>query len=687
MHIICMPLSLLMKLAYDITSNYGLAIILFTFFTKIILMPVSIWVHINSIKMVKLQPKINHVKAKYYGDTEKIAEEQTKLYKVGKYNPFLSIIPMAIQIILLMCVVYIIKEPITYILGISDGVVQELGSLTGITDFREDQFAIIDVLSKMNPSEYMGASSGALDAIAKLQSFNLSFLGFGLNVVTSEVMGIYILVPVFAGISSFIMCLAQNALNVLLKDETPFGKYGVMVISILISLVLGFFVYTGVALYWIASNLFAILVQVVLNLMINPWKRVDREELEKSRKELSDIQSLGKTEDKALAKVLAKREKEDYKRFFSIVNKHVVIYSEKSGFYKYFSSIIKHIQEKSNVTIHYITNDPNDQIFELAKSNEKIKPYYIGVKKMIPMMMKLESDMVIMTTPDLDNLYLKRSLYDKECEYIYVPHDMMSAHLGFREGAFDNFDTFFAVGPHLEKEIRALEEKYGTKKKTIVHFGYPYLEKLIHSYNELPKKENDKKQILIAPSWNEDNILDSCIDGLIKSLCTGKYKVIVRPHPEYVKRFPEKMDALIEKYKDVNEDTLVFETDFSKDSSIYSSDMLITDWSGIAYEYSFTTLHPCLFVNTKLKMQNTHWEELGIEPFEMSMRNKVGIAIEKNEAETSIEKVDYLMANYDKYTNDIKTILNESVFNLDTDGMEGAKYILSRLVEKAKNKK
>ena len=45
----------IMKLCYDIVGNYGVAIILFTLVSKVILLPISIWVQKNSIKMVKMQ--------------------------------------------------------------------------------------------------------------------------------------------------------------------------------------------------------------------------------------------------------------------------------------------------------------------------------------------------------------------------------------------------------------------------------------------------------------------------------------------------------------------------------------------------------------------------------------------------------------------------------------------------------
>ena len=60
--------------------------------------------------------------------------------------------------------------------------------------------------------------------------------------------------------------------------------------SVLLSLYLGFYVPSGVALYWVASNLFAILQQYLLNAMISPKKFVDYEALEKSRKALEEIQ-------------------------------------------------------------------------------------------------------------------------------------------------------------------------------------------------------------------------------------------------------------------------------------------------------------------------------------------------------------------------------------------------------------
>ena len=56
---ICIPLGWLMKVCWQLLGNYGLAIIFFTLLTKVVLLPVSIWIQKNSILMVKIQPEVN----------------------------------------------------------------------------------------------------------------------------------------------------------------------------------------------------------------------------------------------------------------------------------------------------------------------------------------------------------------------------------------------------------------------------------------------------------------------------------------------------------------------------------------------------------------------------------------------------------------------------------------------------
>ena len=685
MYYICLPLGYLMKWCWMLVGNYGLAIILFTLATKIVLLPLSVWIHKNSIQMVKIQPDINFLKANHYGDMDTIADEQSKLYKKHHYRPMLSLVPLAVQIILLLGVVEIIYHPLDYLFSLNADTVRAMADVCGIaTDTSSYQLALIEAVK-----------GGSLDGVAEfasviepIKSFDGEFLGFNLSTVPSEAWGIYILMPIIAGLSSFLMCWTQNMSNVLQHEQSKLNQYGMTVLSVGISLYLGIGVPAGIAWYWVAGNLLSIAQMYALNAVINPKKYVDYDALEKSRKALADIEALesGKKRDPKYKEHKA-REKQDYKRFFHVVNKHLVIYSEKSGFYKYFEAIIDSLLKKSNIVVHYITNDPDDAIFELAKTEPRIKPYYIGLKKMIPLMMRAEADVIIMTTPDLDKYFIKRSIVKKDIEYVYVPHDMMSVHMGFREGALDAFDTIFCTGPHIIREVRATEKVYGLPEKKLVEFGYPFADKLIAAGEEERKTHvsGPRKEILIAPSWQEDNLLDSCIDSLIENLYCGDYHITVRPHPEYVKRYGARMQAIVDKYSHLVGDGLSFELDFTANKSVYSSDILITDWSGVALEYCFATKRPAIFVNTKIKCMNPNWEKIDCIPVEISLRDIVGVSIDKERLGECPAIVKELFDRADEYEVKISEVLKKHIFNQGHAGEVGADYLLDTLVKKRKN--
>ena len=685
MYYICYPFGILMKWCWQLVHNYGLAIILFTVLTRVVLLPLSVWVHKNSIKIVKIQPEVNFLKVRFFGDRERIAEEESKLHKREKYNPLLSILPLVIQIVLLFAVLYIVKEPLTYIFNVPSNIRGLLAGQINITeDIDANQFTIVRAIL----DNRITATPETAAYIAKIKTFDLNFIGIRLDAVASQVWGWYTLVPFAAGLSSFLMIFAQNKANVVQAEQGKFNKYGLMILSVGLSVFLGLVTYTGVVIYWVAANLIAILQQFILNAVISPKKYVDYEQLEKSREELKKIQSLGDGKSDKNYKEHRKREKADYKRFFKVVNKHLVIWSERSGFYKYYEALIDGLLKKSNIVIHYITNDPNDAIFEKAKEEPRIRPYYIGVKKLITLMMRMDADIVVMTTPELQSQYIKRSIVRKDVEYIYVPHDMMSVHMGFHKGALDNFDTVFCTGAHVEREIRAAERVYNLKEKTLVKFGYPLAEKLEASYEAEPKEERAVKEILIAPSWQEDNLLDSCVETLIEKLLSDKYHLTVRPHPEYSKRYKEKLQLLTERYKNTPEERLSFELDFTANRSIYSSDLLITDWSGIAYEFAFATKKPVLFVNTKMKVENPDWEEIGETPSEIYLRPQIGHALEKTELEDKVaDAAADLLERSGEYHDKINELKLSHLFSYGTNGAEGVKYILKRLSEIQKNRK
>ncbi|MBE6583766.1 MAG: membrane protein insertase YidC [Ruminococcaceae bacterium] len=682
LYYICIPLGVLMKWCWQLVNDYGVAILLFTLATKIVLLPITVWIHNNSILMVKIQPEMNMLKVKYHSDGQTLAQEQAKLFKRAKYRPMLTLVPLVLQIVLLLGVVYIINRPLSYLFAVSEADIMTMAQAAGVnTESSSFQIALVDAIR-----------SGAYSLPQKLSwlgesvaSFDTTFLGLELTAIPTSIWGIYALVPLLAAASSWLLSFAQNSSNVLQHEQGNGNKYGTMIFSVALSLYLGCFVPAGIALYWMAGNVFSVIQLLLLNVVINPKKHVDYQALEQSRRALAEIEAQDNSEErKKVARENKRRETRDYKRFFSIVNKHLVIYSEKSGFYKYFKGLIAELLSRSDMVIHYVTNDPDDVIFEVAKGEPRIKPYYIGLKKTIPLMLKLECDMVVMTTPDLDKYYLKKSIMKKDIEYVYIPHALMSMHMGMKEGSLDAFDTVFCAGEHIKREVKATERVYGLPAKECVEFGYPLVDDLVVLGEQEKKthKTQGRREILIAPTWNEDNILDSCIDEMLESLLCDEYHITVRPHPEYVKRFGPKMNATVERWRDRIGEGLTFELDFSSNKSIYSSDLMITDWSGISFEFSFATKRPTLFVNTKMKVLNENWQKIECEPIEITLRNEIGISVEKSDVYRMADVVKDTFNKAKEYESKIDKALNKAVYNVGHADPVGAKYILGRLIEK-----
>ena len=616
---------------YVICNNYGWAIVLFTLLSKIVLIPVSVWVQLNSIKMVKMQPEINYLNAKHFGDKDAIAEGQGDIYKKYKYNPLASMIPLIIQLIILMGLIEVIKA------GIND------------------------------------------------PSINIMFYGIDLGKVPSVVKGAYILSPVIAGLSAWIMCVCQNASNVLQSEQSAYNKYSTMIISVGLSLYLGWFVSVGVAVYWVASNLLSTAQLYILNFFINPKKYIDYEELEKSRKALDELKGLGSEEKRKLfGDEKTKREKQDYKRFFSVVNKKLVFYSEGSGFYKYYKGTIEYLLEHTNITIHYITSDYNDRIFELAGKNDKIRAYYIGEKKLITLMMKMDADIVVMTTPDLETYHIKRSYVRKDIEYIFVMHDMGSFNLTNRNGAVDHFDTVFCTGKHQKEEVEKIEIAKNLPKKTTVEAGYDLLDDMIKDY-ESNKTVTERPVILIGPSWQVDSIMDSCIDDILEGFKNSEFDVIVRPHPQYVRHKAEKCEALKEKYKEYS--NISVQTDFSSNSTVFDAAILVTDWSGICFEYAYTTKRPVIFIDTPMKVMNPEYKMIDTVPINIMLRNEIGKSIAMEDAKSTIDVAREMITNADSYSDKIEAFRNEYVYNLGHSAEISAKYIINQLKKKVAERK
>jgi len=81
--------------------NWGVSIIVMTLIIKVILFPLTKNQSMSSLKMQKIQPKVQALQAKYKDNPQKQQEEMAKIYKEAGYNPMSGCLPMLVQFLLL----------------------------------------------------------------------------------------------------------------------------------------------------------------------------------------------------------------------------------------------------------------------------------------------------------------------------------------------------------------------------------------------------------------------------------------------------------------------------------------------------------------------------------------------------------------------------------------------------------
>ena len=392
-----------------------------------------------------------------------------------------------------------------------------------------------------------------------------------------------------------------------------------------------------------------------------------------------------------IAKSIFSKEENDIDKFneLDLDERSIVFYSESSVIlYPYVEEIIMELQNRDQ-KICYLTSSKDDPI--LKNENKNIGVFYIGDSEIEKMkfFLRLKAKVLIMTMADFGTYHIKRSK-EFPVHYIYTFHSINSPLMGFdsgkiSKGAFNHFDTIFCVGPHQIQEFRATEQLYNLKQKNLVECGYGLFDKLIRLRSSFPQQnflsKNNKKKVLIAPSWGKQNLLESIGIELIKILLDADYHVIVRPHPMTIKKSPKIIEQIKEKFEK-NLDFLL-DTNTSSFEQLFSSYALITDWSGISYEYAFGCERPVIYVDVPKKAHNKEYEKIQLVPFETSIRDKIGEVVSPQNIKIIPERIEFLYGHINDFQNKIQKIRNDVIFNIGESGKVTANEIIRIINEKA----
>lgn len=679
MDILAIPFGFIMRLGYELLNSYGLSILFFTVVIKILMFPLNIWTQKNSIKLVKIKPQLNEIEINNFGDHTKIAAKQSEVFKREKYNAFVRLIPLLLQIPIILGLIAVIYNPMQHILQIPEPVITAIEERAEMIAPLTSQLQVVamikDPATAASFDTIVVSGYDTATALTSVRAMDLKFCGLDLSTVPPiDFTNILMLIPLLALISTFLLSWVQNLLNVLQREAGWFGRWGMTIFICLFVLYFTFAVPAAIGMYWTFGNLLSVLITVILYLWFNPNKVIDYKALEQTKAMLAKLKAEQKknrptAEQKARAKI-------DNDRFLDDkVHKKLVFFSEKNGFYKYFKGYIDYILENSDLDIHYVTSDPNDAIF--SADNPRIITYYIDDAHLLMLFLKAEADMIAMTMSDLEVYHLKRSRMKKDIEYVYMYHGMTNSLMVGRKNCLMHYDTIFCVGPHQVAEFLEEEQIYEFKPRNLQKVGYPYIDELMKSYKASNKTKKERRQILIAPSWQDDNIMDSCIDDCLSSLKDKAIDIIVRPHPEYMKRFGAKMLEFKNKYSEYP--NIKLEDDFTSNNSIFESDILITDWSTIAYDFAYSTKKPCIFINTPMKVMNPEYEKFSCENLDILLRNEVGVGVDTDKLDTLGDVVSDILTKSDEFSERITAVVEKYLYNQGNSAKVGGEYIINRL--------
>lgn len=314
--IIALPLGFIMKLIYNLVGNYGIAIILFTLFTKLILFPVSYKQQKNSARLQLLNPKLAKLREKYKDKPEKMQLEQTKLYQEENINPYSSCLTSFIPLILLWGVLAVVYKPMTYIMDYDKTVVEEAKSIVlQIDDDRETMGKTLSknsmreeliIMGKVleDPAAFTAAiEDGKVTIISedgeeteqKLSAIDKSFVpevsefahtfvigGTNLSetpsIKPSENSTVFLfLIPILSGLMQLAMTIYMQYMQKKRNPAMPsMGMMNAMLYFMpLFSIWLAFTVPAGVGFYWLCSSAFSFLQSILLYAWFND-KRVEK---------------------------------------------------------------------------------------------------------------------------------------------------------------------------------------------------------------------------------------------------------------------------------------------------------------------------------------------------------------------------------------------------------------------------
>ena len=267
-----------------------------------------------------------------------------------------------------------------------------------------------------------------------------------------------------------------------------------------------------------------------------------------------------------------------------------VIFADDKRYWSVFEPICRELDKRGKDVV-YMTASADDPA--LDNDFEHIKAEYIGSEnKAFARLNFLNADIVISTTPGLDVYQWKRSKQVKY--YVHIPHAASEITL-YRMFGIDYYDAVLLSGEYQAQDIRNLEKLRELPEKELYKVGIPYMDKMIARLESEGPAPEHERTVLLAPSWGQSAIFSVYGSKILDVLLKTGYHIIVRPHPQSFKSEKDMIERLMKEYPD--SDRLEWNKDTDNFDVLRRSDILISDFSGVIFDFSLVYDKPVIYTN------------------------------------------------------------------------------------------
>ena len=297
---ICIPFAWLVRLFYNLTNSYGMAIILFTLVVKLIMVPFQMKSKKSMMRMSRMSGRLQEIQKKYANNQAKQTEEMQKLYAEEGVNPMSGCLWSFLPFPILLALYSIIRQPITHFMMLSQDVVQQMVDavtnagldVSGIVQMKDGAAVVRDGITQLLPYGQINLVKLITSEMPELGNtvdgwINMNYTSFGLDMAanpwsmvksfsfTWAAIGL-ILIPILAGGSQLLMTKITMKQQPSAADSSTAAMNRTMMFMPLFSVYIAFTMPAALGVYWIAQSAFAAIQEFFMGRFFN--KKLEEEE-------------------------------------------------------------------------------------------------------------------------------------------------------------------------------------------------------------------------------------------------------------------------------------------------------------------------------------------------------------------------------------------------------------------------